>query len=57
MSLLCISLGGLFLSLAATSPGLVFVSVGALMEALCLILSRSRCPASFKKVTEYSTPE
>jgi hypothetical protein len=46
--LLCCGFGILFLFLSASLLGLVFIAIGALSEALCLYLSRTRCRTPVK---------
>jgi hypothetical protein len=48
LMLLCCGFGILFLFLSASLLGLVFIAIGALSEALCLYLSRTRCSTPVK---------
>jgi hypothetical protein len=48
LMLLCCGFGILFLFLSASLLGLVFIAIGALSEALCLYLSRTRCRTPVK---------
>ena len=43
LTLLCLSVGILFLLVSATLPGLIFIAAGLAAELLCLYLGRSRC--------------
>ncbi len=48
MSLLCFGFGVLFLFLSASLLGLVFITVGALAETLCLYLGHTRCAQRYR---------
>ncbi|MGD8590496.1 MAG: hypothetical protein PVG22_16860 [Chromatiales bacterium] len=43
LTLLCLSIGLLFLAASAIPPGVVFITVGGMAEGLCLLLGRTRC--------------
>ncbi|MEN8179336.1 MAG: hypothetical protein ABFS39_12080 [Pseudomonadota bacterium] len=43
LALLCLSIGVLFVAVSATLPGIIFIGVGLMTEAICLYMSRTRC--------------
>ncbi len=43
LTLLCIGVGVLFVSVSATLPGIVFMVIGLMAEVLCLSMSRTHC--------------